>query len=567
MVWQVKDPRSADPCVLVMPRQALPNDDDVSRWQAQFGRVRRLEHPAIARVLDGGCHQRWPYLLYASPAEGSLADVLARTRVEVPDLAAAQCLSNLADALNTAHRAAFRHGDLQPFLVAWGGMGTSRLMGIGLLLESGSVGEAAQQVSESSSSARRWEARQDLVALGVIFHQVLTRAPVLDEMDVGRVVARVSPMGREWIRIPTASGRPLPEALRVIANRATDRREDARYPSAQALFNALQGWIKSTSSGDAGPLALIMGRLGRFGLLPAQADVLARLRQAMSVEGTHANVLSDVLLEDPGLVVETLRAVNISMGAASRTGVVAGSVLGLRRSVVMLGMEGLRDLMRTVKIWPMDLGESAAEHFLEVQGRIQAAMHVALALRPPGYDEEVVRVVTLMQGLGRLILAYHLPEASSHLQGLIQSWRTLPPGPADARAQAPSEEQASLGILGVTVDDLGSAVARYCGLDEPTVRILRRLPMSAPVHATQDDDELLRMTASCAHESLDALSLSPNQALTVLGQIQTRYGRILKFSARQLRQLLSGFGVSEELDRLWSRKLGEPGMTTFDDLI
>jgi len=567
MVWQVKDPRSADPCVLVMPRQALPNDDDVSRWQAQFGRVRRLEHPAIARVLDGGCHQRWPYLLYASPAEGSLADVLARTRVEVPDLAAAQCLSNLADALNTAHRAAFRHGDLQPFLVAWGGMGTSRLMGIGLLLESGSVGEAAQQVSESSSSARRWEARQDLVALGVIFHQVLTRAPVLDEMDVGRVVARVSPMGREWIRIPTASGRPLPEALRVIANRATDRREDARYPSAQALFNALQGWIKSTSSGDAGPLALIMGRLGRFGLLPAQADVLARLRQAMSVEGTHANVLSDVLLEDPGLVVETLRAVNISMGAASRTGVVAGSVLGLRRSVVMLGMEGLRDLMRTVKIWPMDLGESAAEHFLEVQGRIQAAMHVALALRPPGYDEEVVRVVTLMQGLGRLILAYHLPEASAHLQGMIQSWRTLPPGPADARAQAPSEEQASLGILGVTVDDLGSAVARYCGLDEPTVRILRRLPMSAPVHATQDDDELLRMTASCAHESLDALSLSPNQALTVLGQIQTRYGRILKFSARQLRQLLSGFGVSEELDRLWSRKLGEPGMTTFDDLI
>jgi len=259
--------------------------------------------------------------------------------------------------------------------------------------------------------------------------------------------------------------------------------------------------------------------------------------------------------------------VNISMGAASRTGVVAGSVLGLRRSVVMLGMEGLRDLMRVVKPWPQDLGEAAAEHFLEVQDRIHAAMHVALALRPAGYDEEVVRVVTLMQGLGRLILAYHLPEASSHLKDLTQSWRTLPAGPADARAHAPSEEQASLGILGVTVDDLGSAVARHCGLDEPTVRILRRLPLAAAIHATQDDDELLRMTASCAHEALDALTLSPNQALTMLGQIQSRYGRILKFSARQLRQLLSGFGVSEELDRLWSRKLGEPGMTTFDDLM
>lgn len=567
MVWQVKDPKSPEPCVLVMPRQGLATDEEVSRWQAQFGRVRRLEHPAIARLLDGGCHQRWPYLVYAAPSEGTLADVLARTRVDVPDLAAAQCFAHLAEALNLVHRAALRHGDLQPFLVAWGGSGTSRLMGVGLLLESGTASDGAASMAEEAAVSRRWEARQDLVALGVILHQVLTRAPVLDEMDIGRVVARVSPMGREWIRIPSASGRAIPEALRVIANRATDRREDARYPSAQALAHAVQGWIKSTSSIESGALALIMGRLPRFGLLPAQPDVVARLRQAMAIDGTHANVLSDVLLEDPGLVVETIRAVNIGMGAVSRTGVAAGSVLGLRRSVVILGMEGLRDLMRVVRPWPMDLGDTAADHFLDVMARIQAAMHVALALRPPGYDEEVVRVVTLMQGLGRLVLAYHLPDASAHLHSLTQAWRTVPPGPAEARAHPPSEEQVSLGVLGVSVDELGSAVARYCGLDEPTVRILRRLSMTAPIHPTQDDDELLRMTASCAHEAMDALTLSPAQALTVLGQIQSRYGRILKFSARQLRQLLSGFGVSEELDRLWSRKLGEPGMTTFDDLI
>ena len=52
--------------------------------------------------------------------------------------------------------------------------------------------------------------------------------------------------------------------------------------------------------------------------------------------------------------------------------------------------------------------------------RCQRAGRVALALRPAGYDAEVVYLMTLLQSLGRLVVHYHFPDEAAQIRRLMQ---------------------------------------------------------------------------------------------------------------------------------------------------
>jgi non-specific serine/threonine protein kinase len=87
---------------------------------------------------------------------------------------------------------------------------------------------------------------------------------------------------------------------------------------------------------------------------------------------------------------------------------------------------------------------------------VRLAGHAAQALRPAGYDPEVVYLIAILQNLGRLMVQYHFPRG-----------RTGPPAdakPAARRAGEPelpgmTEEGASFAVLGVDIESLGAAVA------------------------------------------------------------------------------------------------------------
>ena len=50
--------------------------------------------------------------------------------------------------------------------------------------------------------AQRDDAERDVLAIGVLLHQMLSGAPVLDEADVSAVIARMPPHGRDLVRLP-----------------------------------------------------------------------------------------------------------------------------------------------------------------------------------------------------------------------------------------------------------------------------------------------------------------------------------------------------------------------------
>ena len=350
------------------------------------------------------------------------------------------------------------------------------------------------------------------------------------------------PLGRDIVRLPWNLPLPVPEAVRAIANRATDRQQRQRYRSARGLAHALEGWLRSEGAAGGGPLGLLLDRLHSVGALPASPGSAARAARLALMDRERTNELAAVVLEDLALAFELLRWVN---SAQVRGAVVSGSgpVLTVRRAISMLGLDGVRRAALGLRAWPGPLSEDAARTLRSQFDHARRAGRVAQALRPPGYDAEVVLLITLLQSLGRLIVAYHFPDELQQIRRLMQAAPPAAPGePADAGMD---EQAAAYAVLGADIEAIGTAVARHWGLGDTVLHLIRRLPTTTAPRATDSDDDLLRAVASCGIEAVDAAALPAPQKQAALRRVAQRYARALKIDRQHLLDALAEGRVAE----------------------
>ena len=343
------------------------------------------------------------------------------------------------------------------------------------------------------------------------------------------------------MRLPWTTTQPIPEPLRAIVNRATDRQERQRYRSARTLARALEGWLQIEAGGATGPLALLHDKLRAAGVLPALPGAAERAARLALMDRQRTNELAEVVLHDLALSFELLRAVNT---AQVRGAQVAGSgpVLTVRRAIAMVGLDGVRHAALALRPWPGPLDEAGAAELDSLVTRVKRAGRIALALRPAGYDAEVVYLITLLQNLGRLVMQYHFGDEAAQIRRLMQPASTGRPGEPDDPGM--SEEGASFAVLGADTDAIGNAVARYWGLDDSVLRMIRRLPPGTSVHLPDNDDDLLRLVASAANEAVDALALPAPQAAVAMQRVVHRHGRALAFTLKDLQSALHELPVT-----------------------
>jgi non-specific serine/threonine protein kinase len=171
--------------------------------------------------------------------------------------------------------------------------------------------------------------------------------------------------------------------------------------------------------------------------------------------------------------------------------------------------------------------------------RIRLAGHLAQALRPPGYDPEVVYLIAVMQNLGRLMIRYHFADEAEQIEQLIRPAGAMPDDADDAESTGLGEEAAAFAVLGVDIQTFGFAVARQWGLGDDVQHMIRRLPVDAPVRKPDDDGELLRILASAANETVDVVTLLPPKRVAIaLERVAERYARVLRLSPRTLHDAL-----------------------------
>ncbi len=547
MAWRVHDPRRAQPLALVMPRVAADDADADGRWEQAARRAARLRHPYLAPVVEVGHFDRRPYALYELGDDVPLSERL-QGAPSMTGSEAAVIVSKALEGLAFAHEGGVAHHDLQPYMILLGAPASVRLMGLEVA-RTQDVAAALAPVALTAADAlslnqQRDAARSDVLAMGLVLHWMLAGQSALEEPDIALAAARLPPLGRDIVRLPWGTPLPVPDALRAIANRATERQVRQRYSSARSLLRALEGWIRSDSLNGGDPLGLLLDRLQSVGVLPASPGSAERAARLAMMERDRTNELAEVVLQDLALSFEMLRWVN----SAQVRGVQApgtGPVLTIRRAIAMLGLDGVRRAALGLRAWPGPLSEPAEAELQELFNRVRRAARAAQALRPAGYDAEVVFLLSLLQNLGRLICTYHFPDE------LMQIRRLMQPAPA-ARGDEPeepgmSEQAASFAVLGTDVEAIGAAVARHWGLDDSVLYLIRRLPLTTPPRTPDNDADVLRAVASCANEAIDALALSADQRNGAVARVAQRYGRALGFNLDDLQAVLKiGKGTRRE---------------------
>ena len=112
MLWLALDTNGDVEVMVALPRVQPPDPDALGAWVARVGRTSRLKHPKLARVLDVGEHERWPYAVYERDQFVTWGEKL--TAKGLPGAELTQWSVQVLQGLAFAHEAGSAHRDLQP---------------------------------------------------------------------------------------------------------------------------------------------------------------------------------------------------------------------------------------------------------------------------------------------------------------------------------------------------------------------------------------------------------------------------------------------------------------------
>jgi HD-like signal output (HDOD) protein len=288
---------------------------------------------------------------------------------------------------------------------------------------------------------------------------------------------------------------------------------------------------------------LLLDRLNTVGALPGRPLVDRALQTALLADTLRVDDFVDVLVKNPALVWELLRAVNV---ASIRNNSADEGVTMLSRAVMLLGQQGMRRVAGSVRAWPGALGAQASRS--DVDGNLaikelNAALrlsclagHIARLMSPFSIHDEEASITAMSQRLGWLLTLYHFPDEAAQIRKLMLA------GPP-AEAGGPTTpgmalEAAASAVLGINLDDLSAAVMKHWGLHERLIQAARPLARNTPVRHPSSIDETLRTVASLANELADTIALEPAKAVPAVHQVFLRYARALELGAKECNETI-----------------------------
>ena len=542
MAWLAFDARSHREVMLTVPRTQLADAAAGETWLAQARLAARINHPCLAPALEVGIEAQWPYVAVDRALGVTLGEWLA---AQLPSMVspaeAVKCLCAALEGLAFAHEAGHAHRDLQLHSILVNEQGRACVMGLGTNASDVGVSNATSMAVGSTVhglKSQRDGAVRDVLSCGVLLHRLLSGQFAFDEADTVKVMSRMAPEGREIARLPWSTPHLISESLRAIANRCLAHQPRQRYLSARTLLQALSSWLSAESQDAGGPLALLLDRLHTVGHLPAKLGVSARVSNLSRRESQNTYEIAEEVLQDMALSFELLRLVNSAQVQGTQVPG-NGPVLTIRRCIALMGLDGLRHAANALREWPGPLSEVAAATLKRCMDQARWAGHVAQALRPAGYDAEVVYLLAILQNLGRLLVQYHFPDEADQIRQLTLPARPPNAAPGDPDLRGLSEDIAAMSVLGVTIEDMGAAVARHWGMGNEVLHMVRPLSKVAPVRGPDNDNDLLRATASAANEAVDAAqTLRPPQLAQALTAIAQRYAKALQVNAVSIQEAL-----------------------------
>jgi len=495
---------------------------------AESRAVSKLNHPNIVSIFDAGEQDGDPYLVFELVDGGNLSGLIREAGV-VPPIRAAAIMSAVLGAIAQAHAQGIIHRDLKPSNILVDANGIPKVMDFGIAvhadsaakLNGGLTGTPAFMAPEYVSG-NVITPQNDIYAAGLVLLEMLTGRRIF-EGDTMQVLYKVA---NQKVTLP--QGVKVDERLADIALKACDRNPAARYATAEQMKQALDDYLGAGAGGPSdgetkqATLDFLLRRMRHKSDFPALSDSVSAINKLTSSDKESIDTLSSTILKDFALTNKILRMVN----SAHFRQAGAGSINTISRAVVVLGFDAIRNLAITVLLFEhlQDKGNARElkESFLRANLAGLLGREASLQLKSRAAEE--CFICSMFHGLGELLAQYYFPEESVEVQKLMQQ-------------QHLTSEVASSRILGLSFEELGTAIAKTWGFPPGMVNSMRRLPAKVRKPATHDD--MLQVIAGFSHELCEIVSGSgPDDYRQATSDLTDRFKSSLQLTEKQVKGLL-----------------------------
>jgi len=550
-VWLAHDPLLQRDVALKLLDPAQLDAAELDHWLHEARAVSALSHPNIVPVfeaVDGdgaAAGPASPYLVFEYVEGPTLAQARRERGGGWPAREAVALMLGVLDALAAAHAAGLVHRDLKPSNVLLGKDGRARVMDFGIAAR---MPDADRRVAAGagagdftivgspgyiSPEAARGEApapAMDVFAAGVMLAELLAGEPLLRESDPWRALERVQ---REDLQLPATLR--LDETLRGIVMRALAREAARRYDGARALHGALAAWLDTSAApaavnGDAGhsTLEFLLRRMRHKSDFPALSDSVLRIQRMAGSETARLTNLADEVLTDVALTNKLLRMVNSVHFASAGS----GQVTTVSRAVALVGFAGIRNMAMAVLLLEHMKDKGHAELLRQEFLRALTAGALAAELEAQGRDAEEAFLASMLQNLGALLTEFYFPEEAERIRQIAEGRSGN-----EAGARQTARDAAAAQVLGLSLDELGSGVARAWGLPESLQKAMRRPVGEVPKRAIVERVERQRWLGHAANALADAVMAHGADGLAdALDALAGHYAPALGLVAQTTRQ-------------------------------
>jgi HD-like signal output (HDOD) protein len=271
----------------------------------------------------------------------------------------------------------------------------------------------------------------------------------------------------------------------------------------------------------------------------AAREIASALRDDESAPGFD---LASAVLTDFALTQKVIRLANSAMYAG-----IGGQVATVSRAIFVLGTETVAHLALGQKFLAHLERTSTGSHLARQElTKVVVAGAVArnVTSRLPTRDSEEAVVSSLVRNLGRLLVAYYLPEKWNLIQQQLESNASL------------SESAAVEDVLGLGLFAIGRQIGDHWGLPSELLNTMRVMVPGTDSQPLSHADWLVAV-ASFSSECAEALATPGTESTAVMQQLAQSYSARLGIDTQQLKEALRAAEQDDECQRLLDSKQAE----------
>jgi serine/threonine protein kinase len=169
--------------IKIVPSHLLSNPVVLKRFEQEYNAARQIDHPNIVKALDFGRHEDTRYLVMEYVEGESLGQKIERDG-RMDEKEAVRIITQVAEALQKAHKQGLIHRDVKPDNVLITHAGEAKLTDLGLVKEletdlnltrtGRGLGTPHFMAPEQFRNAKKADVRCDLYSLGATLYMMVT---------------------------------------------------------------------------------------------------------------------------------------------------------------------------------------------------------------------------------------------------------------------------------------------------------------------------------------------------------------------------------------------------------